>query len=93
MGQMEEENGITIGFSPRVPARVLACLSRSRITIILYPGQGLADGGSKIDIPIEAVPPDLRMPNSEFDMIFDRQAWGYTKVVRKGDPEPDQPAV
>lgn len=92
---MDEESGITRGFSPRAPARVLARLSRNTITVILYPGVGLADGGSKILIPIEAVPPDLRMPNSEFDVIFDRQAWGYTRVVRKGDsdPEPEQSPI
>lgn len=83
---MDEEQGNGIGISPRVPARVLCCLSRSTITVILYPDTGLAEGGSKIDIPIEAVPPDLRMPNSEFDMILDRQERAYTRIVRKGDP-------
>jgi len=82
---MDKENGITIGTPPRVPARVLACLSRDTITVILYPNVGLADGGSKITLPIEAVPPDLRMPNSEFYVVFDREVWRYTTVIRKGD--------
>lgn len=84
---MDEEQGIRIGFSPRVSARVLGCLSRTTITVILCPDTGLADGGSRIDIPIEVVPPDLRMPNSEFDMIFDRQHRAYTRVVRKGETD------
>jgi hypothetical protein len=82
---MDSEKGIQIGFSRRVPARVLACLSRTHITVILHPDVGLADGGVEIVIPIEVVPLDLRMPNSEFDMLFDAQAWAYTKVVRKGE--------
>ena len=84
---MDKENGVTIGFSPRAPARVLACLTRSTITVIVHPGVGLSDGGSKIILPIGAVPPDLRMPNSEFDVIFDGNVRGYTRVVRKGVPD------
>jgi len=86
---MDAEKGISIGFSPRAPARVLACLSRNRITVILHPDIGAAGGGTRIEIPIEAVPPDLRMPNSEFDVLFDPEAWAYTKVIRKDDPGPE----
>jgi len=29
------------------------------------------------------------MPNSEFDVLFDPEAWAYTKVIRKDDPGPE----
>lgn len=76
-----------IGFSPRVPVRVLGCLSRTTITVILCPDIGLADGGNRTNVLIGAVPLDLRMPNSEFDMIFDCQQRSCTRVVRKGEPD------
>lgn len=82
---MGKESGIAIGSSSRIPARVLACLTHNTITVILHPGAGLADRGVKIILPIEDVPPDLRMPNSEFDVIFDEEAWRCTTVVRRGD--------
>ena len=69
----------------RVPARVLGCLSRTHITVILYPNVGLADGGINIDVPIEDVPLDCRMPNSEFDMIFDSQDHTYLRIIRRGE--------
>ena len=48
-----------------VPARVVYVSSRNTIQILLAPGQGAADGGIPVEIPLELVPVELRMPNSE----------------------------
>ncbi|MCY7321176.1 MAG: hypothetical protein LH660_05085 [Phormidesmis sp. CAN_BIN36] len=67
----------------RYPARVLGCLRDGEITIILCAGIGLADGGNQQEIPTQVVPIDLRMPNSEFDVLFDRTSGCFVKVLRK----------
>jgi hypothetical protein len=54
-------------FYSRVPARVLGCLRNGEITIILFPGGGLA---LTQPIPSHLIPASLRMPNSEFDVLF-----------------------
>lgn len=94
-GRLVTEEGSRIGHTHRIPARVLACLSRETITVILWPGMGLADGGIPIELPIAVVPPDLRMPNSEFDLIFDVRMGTYSTVVRKdeSDSSQDEPLV
>jgi hypothetical protein len=48
----------------RVPAVVFACLIPRELRITLHPGAGLADGGAPHDVPIEIVPPELRLPNT-----------------------------
>ena len=68
----------------RYPARVLGCLRNGEITVIVCPGMGMVDGGTPTEIPIHMIPIDLRMPNSEFDLLFDRAIGDFTKVLRKG---------
>ena len=73
------------------PARVLACLNTDRITVILCPDVGLADGGVPIEIESSLIPFDLRIPNSEFLLLMQRDTSEIVKVVRLGeefnDPE------
>jgi hypothetical protein len=57
----------------RVPAEVFACLIPGELRIILYPGVGLADGGSHRDVPTCIVPPELRMPNTPLWVQIDNQ--------------------
>jgi hypothetical protein len=35
------------------------------------------------------IPIDLRMPNSEFDMLFDRASDSFVKILRKGEDCPE----
>jgi hypothetical protein len=67
------------------PAKVLGCLRNGEITLILCPGIGLADGGQRSEIPIHAVPVDLRIPNSEFDVLQDGVSGNFVKVLRKDE--------
>lgn len=69
----------------RYPARVLGCLRDGEITVILCAGLGLADGGDQEELPVQMVPIDLRMPNSEFDVLFDRASGCFVKVLRKDE--------
>lgn len=72
-------------------ARVLACLNTGRITVILCPDVGLADGGVPIEIESSLIPFDLRIPNSEFLLLMQRDTSEIVKVLRLGeefsDPE------
>ena len=69
------------------PARVIACLSPGYLRVIVHPGVGLADGGIPTDIPMELVPLDLRMPNSEFTLVLDRIQWRYIGVERLNEDQ------
>ena len=64
------------------PARVLACLNTNRITVVLYPDQGLADGGVPIELETSPIPWDLRMPNSEFLLLMRKDTNEIVKVIR-----------
>ena len=67
----------------RVYARVFAYLRSGELVITLLPGSGLANGGINWTVPLELVPPDLRMPNSECDvLISDGRVLG---VVRRDE--------
>jgi hypothetical protein len=48
----------------RVPASVFAALAPGTLRLTLFPGLGMADGGIPLDVPVEDIPPDLRMPNT-----------------------------
>ena len=61
----------------RIRSRVIGCLRDGFVTVILGPGVGMLDGGITTDIPVEAIPPDLRMPNSEFLVHFDDESQQY----------------
>jgi hypothetical protein len=67
----------------RYPARVLGCLRDGEITVILCAGIGLADGGRRAELPIHMIPLDLRMPNSEFDVLLERTSGCFVKVLHK----------
>lgn len=67
----------------RYPAKVLGCLRDGESTVILCAGIGLADGEDQETLPVQAVPIDLRMPNSEFDVLFDRASGCFVKILRK----------
>ncbi len=45
----------------------------------------MANGGYVSEIPIHLVPVDLRMPNSEFDVLLDRHLDSLS-VLRRGEP-------
>jgi hypothetical protein len=52
---LSAEQGVLIGYRQRAPARVLGCLTRDTVTIVISPDVGLADGGVPVQLPIEAV--------------------------------------
>ena len=71
------------------PARVVGCLIKDSINVIVCPGQGLADGGIHYEIKAELIPEDLRIPNSEFDILMVRDTGEIVKILRKGEsPDP-----
>jgi hypothetical protein len=54
----------------RATARVLGCLNADTIRVVLSPGQGLADGGIAVELALDLVPHDLRVPNSRFVVVY-----------------------
>lgn len=74
-------------------ARVLGYVSPNYLRIIMAPGVGLADGGIHNDLPLELVPPELRIPNSEFFVYLDVVQHEFVGVERllddggRNDPE------
>ncbi len=69
----------------RYLARVLGCLRDGEITVILCADIGLADSGDQEALPAQMIPIDLRMPNSEFDVLFERTSGCFVKVLRKDE--------
>jgi hypothetical protein len=65
-------------FYVRVPARVLGCLRAGEITVILFPGHGLVITEA---IPTYLIPEELRMPNSEFYILFKHPDRKLIKIV------------
>ncbi len=57
----------------RALAKVIASLRPGYLTVIYGYGYGHIDGGVAKDISIACIPYDLRMPNSEFILVCDRQ--------------------
>jgi len=55
----------------RVPAVVFGCLLPRELRIIVHPGVGLADGGVPWNVPVDLIPPDLRMPNTPLWLKLD----------------------
>jgi hypothetical protein len=68
----------------RVPVVVFACLIPGEIRIILCPGAGLADGGAPLNVPVEQIPFDMRIPNTPLSIHFDEQ-WNIVRVCRRED--------
>ena len=71
--------------SDRLSVKVLGCWRDGEITILLLPGNGFVDGGIIEVISADMIPVDLRMLNSEFDVLRDRLSGEFVKVLRKGD--------
>ncbi|HEY9300279.1 MAG TPA: hypothetical protein VIQ31_28740 [Phormidium sp.] len=69
----------------RCPVQVLGCLRNGEITVILFSGIGLVDGGILEVLPAYMIPVDLRMPNSQFDVLFDRVSGEFVKILRNTD--------
>ena len=69
----------------KAPAKVLGCLHPGYLRVIVLPGHGMADGGTPHDVPLDLVPLDLRLPNSEFILVLDRAAGRFIGVERLGD--------
>jgi hypothetical protein len=55
----------------RVPAEVFACLLPGELRITVCPGNGHLNGGTPWDIPVEVIPPDLRLPNTRLWLQLD----------------------
>jgi hypothetical protein len=66
----------------RSPAKVLGCLNSGEITVIIDPGHGIF---LREPIPINWVPTDLRMPNSEFDILMKFPGGERIRILRKDE--------
>ncbi|QDV48076.1 hypothetical protein [Gimesia fumaroli] len=55
----------------KFPAKVLASLRPGYLTVSIWYGLGMTDGGIPHEVPIDDIPFDLRLPNSEFTAIID----------------------
>ncbi|MEH2202612.1 MAG: hypothetical protein V7K53_00835 [Nostoc sp.] len=66
-----------------IPVQVLGCLRPGIITVIAFPGAGMLDGGLLMELPTEIIPVELRMPNSEFIVVCNRQSGEFTQVLPK----------
>ena len=71
----------------KAPAKVLGLLRPGYLKVIVLSGYGMADGGIHHDIPLEIVPPDLRLPNSEFTLLLDRSVGRFVGVERRNTTE------
>lgn len=69
----------------RIHGRVMACISPCFVKVLVGPGVGLLDGGIPTDIPEHIIPADLRFPNREFILVFDRRESRYVAVERLGE--------
>jgi hypothetical protein len=67
----------------KAPAIVLGYVSPNYLRVVVMPGVGMVDGGIQHDLPLEIVPPDLRMPNSEFTVLLDRTTKQFVGVERR----------
>ena len=69
-------------FYVRLPARVLGCLNNGEITIFVM-GQG--ESWTTERLPVHWIPPDLRMPNSEFDILMKFPGGERLRILRKDE--------
>ncbi|MDJ0533617.1 MAG: hypothetical protein QNJ70_14210 [Xenococcaceae cyanobacterium MO_207.B15] len=58
------------------------------IRVILGYGYGHIDGGVEDDIKINLIPQDLRMPNSEFVLVWDKATGKIIRVERTNNTTP-----
>jgi hypothetical protein len=71
----------------KAPAVVLGSLNPNYIRVIVLPRVGMVDGGVQHDLPLEIVPPDLRMPNTEFMVLLDRTTKQFVGVERRASTQ------
>jgi hypothetical protein len=67
----------------RIPARVLGCFIRNEIQLIIEAGHGQS---GKWDLPIASIPLELRMPNTELDIIVYYPGIEIIKIVKRNEP-------
>jgi hypothetical protein len=67
----------------KIRAKVLGCLRTGYLTVIVGYDYGMLDGGIPTDIPMDIVPFDLRMPNSEFTVVMVRRGGQIVAVERR----------
>ncbi|MEH2422476.1 MAG: hypothetical protein V7K48_16640 [Nostoc sp.] len=67
----------------KIPVQALGCLRPGIIMIIAFPGVGMVDGGLPMELPTKMIPAELRMPNSEFIIVRNRQGGELTQVLLK----------
>jgi hypothetical protein len=63
------------------PATVFACLRTGWLTIVLFPGFGMADGGTFREYPMCQIPYPLRMPNTRLYLLIDKSNHELVKVL------------
>ncbi|NDJ20780.1 hypothetical protein GS682_03805 [Nostoc sp. B(2019)] len=66
-----------------ITVQVIGCFEAGVITVIAFTGVGMLDGGFTIELPTEMIPANLRMPNSEFIVVRDRQSGEFTQLFQK----------
>ena len=66
-----------------IHAKVIGALHRDQVTVRIGTGSGMLNGGIDMDIPIELIPIELRIPNSEFMLVFDatRKPSGIARIA------------
>jgi hypothetical protein len=74
----------------KAPAKVLGCLRPGYLTVFVGHGIGMANGGMPVDVPMDRVPFNLRMPNSEVTVVIDRTNERFIGVERQGSDGNDQ---
>ena len=68
----------------RVPAQVFACLTPGELRIIVHPGNGFVDGGAPWNVPVDVIPPELRIPNTRLWLQLDDEM-KILRVWRRDD--------
>lgn len=82
MTELQDNRPVPCG---KIPVRVFACLTTNRFTVLMHPGQGLADGGIPVEVATSLIPFDLRMPNAEVFILMRKDTSEIVKVLRVGE--------
>jgi len=54
-----------------IHAKVIGALHPGQVTVRIGTGSGMLDGGIDREVPIDLIPIELRMPDSEFMLLFE----------------------
>lgn len=57
--------------SGKIHAKVIGALHPGQVTVRIGTGMGMLDFGLDREVPIELIPLELRIPNSEFMLLYD----------------------